>query len=83
MLGECLKHVELSCNKAKYHCCILLDNCFYKLSNVRYWQCFLLLSYILIGKFWKTTFNTLNEELNPICHFVSLLGAHSVLHVSR
>jgi len=28
-------------------------------------------------------FNPLNAELNPICHLLSLLGAHHILHVSR
>ena len=27
--------------------------------------------------------NPLNAELNPICHFVALLGIHHFLHVSR
>jgi len=27
--------------------------------------------------------NTLNAELNPICHLPALLGAHHILHVSR
>jgi hypothetical protein len=27
--------------------------------------------------------NTLNAELNPICHLLALLGAHHFLHVSR
>ena len=27
--------------------------------------------------------NTLNTELNPICHLLALLGAHYILHVSR
>ena len=27
--------------------------------------------------------NTLNAELNPICHMLALLGAHHILHVSR
>jgi len=27
--------------------------------------------------------NPLKDELNPICHFLSLLGAHHILHVSR
>ena len=27
--------------------------------------------------------NLSNAELNPICHFLALLGAHHVLHVSR
>ena len=28
-------------------------------------------------------FKPLNAELNPICHFLALLGAHHILHVSR
>jgi len=28
-------------------------------------------------------FNPLNAELNPICHFLALLGAHYIFHVSR
>jgi hypothetical protein len=27
-------------------------------------------------------FNTLNAELNPICHLLALLEAHYILHVS-
>jgi hypothetical protein len=27
--------------------------------------------------------NPINAELNPICHFLLLLGSHPVLHVSR
>jgi hypothetical protein len=27
--------------------------------------------------------NALNAELNPICHFLALLGDHHTLHVSR
>jgi hypothetical protein len=27
--------------------------------------------------------NPLNAELNPICHFLALLGAHHIPHVSR
>ena len=29
------------------------------------------------------SFNSLNTELNPICHLLTLLGAHHILHVSR
>jgi hypothetical protein len=29
-----------------------------------------------------TQSNPLNAELNPICHFLELLGAHHILHVS-
>ena len=28
-------------------------------------------------------FNSLNADLNPICHLLELLGAHHILHVSR
>jgi len=28
-------------------------------------------------------FNSLNVKLNPICHFLALLGAHPILHVRR
>jgi hypothetical protein len=28
-------------------------------------------------------FNPLDAELNPICHMLTLLGAHTILHVSR
>ena len=27
--------------------------------------------------------NPLKTKLNPICHFLALLGAHHILHVSR
>jgi hypothetical protein len=33
--------------------------------------------------FKKNVFNPLNAELNPICHLLSLLGAHPILHISR
>ena len=28
-------------------------------------------------------FNSLNTELNTVCHLLALLGAHHILHVSR
>jgi hypothetical protein len=31
----------------------------------------------------KCVINTLNAELNPICHLLALLGAHHILHVGR
>jgi hypothetical protein len=31
---------------------------------------------------WKRV-NPLNNELNPICYLLVLLGAHLILHVSR
>ena len=27
--------------------------------------------------------NPLNAELNPMCHFLALLGAHHILHFSK
>ena len=33
--------------------------------------------------FLKSIFNHLNDELNPLCHLLALLGAHQILHVSR
>jgi hypothetical protein len=30
----------------------------------------------------KQSINPLNAKLNPICHFLALLGAHPILHVS-
>ena len=38
--------------------------------------------YIKILRQQKCDFNTLNAELNPICHLLALLGVH-FLHVSR
>jgi hypothetical protein len=32
---------------------------------------------------FTTIFNPSNAELNLICHLLALLGAHSILHVSR
>jgi len=37
----------------------------------------------LSSYFFKPRFNPLNDELNPICHLLALLGAHHFLHVSR
>ena len=31
----------------------------------------------------SVTFNSLNADLNPICHLLALLGSHHILHVSR
>ena len=31
----------------------------------------------------KRLFNTLNAELNPVRHFMALVGAHHIVHVSR
>jgi len=28
-------------------------------------------------------FNPLNADVNPICHLLTLLGAHHILHVNR
>jgi hypothetical protein len=31
---------------------------------------------------YNETLNPLNAELNPICHFLALLGAHPIFHIS-
>ena len=33
--------------------------------------------------FSQINFHPLKAELNPICHFLALLGAHHILHISR
>jgi len=33
--------------------------------------------------FLRTVFNPLNADFNPICHFLALLVAHPIFHVSR
>ena len=37
----------------------------------------LLVHHVTVG------FNSLNAELNPICHLLALVVAHHILHVSR
>ena len=46
------------------------------------YQCNAELTYY--GQTYKLTsnINPLNAELNPICHFLALLGAHHIFHVS-
>ena len=39
-------------------------------------------SLLILNKIY-VEFNPLNPELNPICYFLALLGAHHFLHVSR
>jgi hypothetical protein len=42
-------------------------------------------STIKLGKHKEKSghFNTLNAELNPICHLLALLGTHPILHIGR
>jgi len=45
-------------------------------------------SYVSVGflhqhYFMRRPNNTLNAELNPVCHFLALLEAHHILHVIR
>jgi hypothetical protein len=55
------------------------------------WECqsrITLFLYLATVDMWqargmKSQVNPLNAELNPICHLVELLGAHSILHVSK
>ena len=39
--------------------------------------------YVVRIFFVKTNLIPLNDDLNPICHLLALLGAHHILHVSR
>jgi hypothetical protein len=39
--------------------------------------------YFLFVRIITNKFNALNADLNPICHLLAILGAHSILHVSR
>jgi hypothetical protein len=41
------------------------------------------LYFIVLGVFVGLCINPLNYQLNRICHFLALLGAHLILHVSR
>jgi len=47
--------------------------------------CYYLSFQILYNSTQKQTwfFNSLNAELNPICHLLALLGAQPILHISR
>jgi hypothetical protein len=36
-----------------------------------------------VDSYPKIYINSLNVDLNPICHLLALLGAHHILHVSR
>jgi hypothetical protein len=38
---------------------------------------------IIVRLMSSTILNTLNAELNPICHLLALVGAHPVLHISK
>jgi hypothetical protein len=56
--------------------CILYCDCFNLLCNV--WVC-VCVGFVISGCF----VNQLNTKLNPIFQFLTLLGAHPPLHVSR
>jgi len=55
-----------------YNCVII---CFQCTLQFRFWFCDCCC--------FNFSFNPLNAKLNPICHFLALLGAHPILHVSR
>jgi hypothetical protein len=42
-----------------------------------------LVAYKVSHFYFVLIINSLNAELNPICHFLALLGAHHILHVNR
>jgi hypothetical protein len=39
--------------------------------------------FMVLGLFILLCINPLNAELNTICHLLTLLGAHPILHISR
>jgi hypothetical protein len=41
------------------------------------------LKHLKFKKIYHSNFNSLNAELNPICHLLALLGTHHNLHISR
>jgi len=53
----------------------------FKKNSARYHKCTQVFMYS--NRYTCQIFNTLNAELNPICHLLALLGAHHILHVSR
>jgi len=69
-------HLSEECNLrcSQLHC-----------NNVRCFGCYndKLLNIIALKNEVGLIFNPLNAELNPICHFLALLGAHHILYVSR
>jgi hypothetical protein len=40
-------------------------------------------AFSLSKEYYLESLNSLNTELNPICHLLSLLGAHHIFYVSR
>jgi len=55
---------------------LLSDNCIIYYSKMQKKTYFL-------SFYGFTDINPLNAGLNPICHLLTLLGAHHILHVSR
>ena len=51
------------------------------MSNLSFSSLIIVLHFFLLLNF--VVFNPLNAELNAICHLLTLLGAHHILHVSR
>jgi len=41
------------------------------------------LIYFYLSFYIYVLFNPINAKLNPICHLLTLLGAHHILHVRR
>ena len=74
VLYDCLHFcIELLCSCWNKHFCIeLLCSCWNKHFCIE-----------LLCSCWNKHFNPLNAELNPICNFLALLGAHHFLHVNR
>jgi len=57
------------------------DGCGWRLKHVE-WTCRIINRLLCVASRW-TVINTLNAELNPICHLLALLVAHHILHIGR
>ena len=69
-----LLHPQLICDKPHSRFLLVHEfNFLQAMGNLNYMQTF---------RSYRTN-NPLNPELNPICYFLALLGAHHFLHVSR
>jgi len=57
------------------------DGCGWHPKHVE-WTCRIINRLLCVASRWANI-NPLNAEWNPICHLLTLLGAHHILHVSR
>ena len=76
--GDCVLHMAQEIvSRHKHNMLSLLYATCLKLLIFVFCFCFCFSDHVL-----HPEINPLNAELNPICHFLALLGAHHILHVS-